>query len=809
MMRYRTRFMTRSVLSGALALAASAMFPAAALAAAAATAGTGAGSESSASLENIVVTATRREETVQTVPISINAIGEQELATGAVKSIEDIAALTPGLQFALPNGFSAAFTTIAMRGLNTNTGPPTVGVYLDDTTVSSRLSGTANQGNVYPYSFDLARVEVARGPQGTLFGAGSEAGTVRFITNQPSLTEFSGIARAEFGETEGGRASYETGIAMGGPIAQDQLGYRFSAWVRSDGGYVNRVNPIPGPDFKTVVATDANTNKKEVFKGALAFQAGDFLITPMIYYQRTHQDDAGRYYDNFSNASQGQFNNGVLLPEVWTDRWNMESIKIEDHKLPFADLVIDGSYFYREATEVLDESAFVCPGLGPVGCGSPLGIPFPSSAADVAYTPTNLNVAAYTAEARLASNSKDSRFSWVAGIYFEHRAQEDFQINYAPAAYPIYFGHPPPGPALNQSIVQDQHELFVDVQTAVYAQGDFKITDKLTATVGERIARITVDGADTTAITALTGAPAYAPFHAENTPATPHLGLQYQISQDDMVYATFGEGFRPGGGNGLIPNTSGPCNGQPQVPATYAPDTVHGFEVGSKATFFDRRLQVDASVFYNEWKGIQQYTGESCGPYAYALNAGNAVSDGFDLSLRGIITPQLTIDVNAGYVNAYYTASGCIPSCDVTPNTLIVKKGDKVGVLPQVVAPWNINATLNYEVAVNGTDKFHASATTFYTSQSPGPFLAQNAPTANQASPNYYPLEAPDPATHLYNGRVGYTMGKLDVTAYINNIFNNTPNLSKYQANNTPAFNLISYTTFRPRTLGVSVNYSF
>ncbi len=800
----------RSVFTGVLAVTATLMVWTAAPAADT----TSAGSESTATLENIIVTATRREETVQNVPISINAIGAQELATGAVKSIEDIAALTPGLQFALPNGFSAAFTTIAMRGLNTNTGPPTVGVYIDDTTVSSRLSGTANQGNVYPYSFDLNRVEVARGPQGTLFGAGSEAGTVRFITNQPSLTEFTGTTRAEFAETEGGRNSYEAGIAMGGPIVQDEVGYRFSAWVRSDGGYVNRVNPIPGPGFDSVVATDANTNKKEVFKGALAFQAGDFLITPLIYFQRTHQDDAGRYYANFSDAQEGQFNNGVLLPEVWTDRWNMESIKAEDHKLPFADLTIDASYFYREATEVLDESAFVCPGLNPtLGCGSPLGTPFPNSASDVAYTPTNLNVEAYTAEARLASNTTDSRFSWVAGVYFEHRAQADFQINYAPAAYPIYFGHPPPGPGLNQAIVQDQHELFVDVQTAVYAQGDFKITDQLTATVGERVAKITVDGADTTAITALTGAPAYAPFHANNNPTTPHLGLSFKFNQDDMVYATFGEGFRPGGGNGLIPNTSGPCNGQPQVPSTYAPDTVHGFEVGTKDTFFDRRLQVDLSVFYNTWKGIQQYTGESCGPYAYSLNAGNAVSDGFDLSLRGIITPQLTVDVNAGYVNAYYSASGCIPDCNTYPNTLIVKEGDKVGVLPQVVAPWNINATLNYEVPVNGTDKFHASVTTFYTSQSPGPFLSQNAPSLPgqpvQNSPNYYPLEAPDPPTHLYNTRVGYTMGKLDVTAYINNILNNTPNLSKYQANDSPLFNLISYTTFRPRTLGVSLNYSF
>jgi outer membrane receptor protein involved in Fe transport len=803
------------------------MFSASAPAADTPNTGTGA----TETLENIVVTAQRREETVQSVPISINAIGADQLDAGIIRDIGDIAAMTPGLQFALPNGFSQAFTTISMRGLNTNTGPPTVGVYLDDTTISSRLSGTANQGNVYPYSFDLARVEVARGPQGTLFGAGSEAGTVRFITTQPSLTDFSGVLKGDLAETEGGRGSYEAGIAMGGPIIPNEVGYRFSAWERSDGGYVNQINTLPGPGYLNVTDPNANTNKKTVFKAALAFQAGDFLVTPGFYYQRTHQDNSGRFYGAYSDAQDDILNNGYLLPEAWTDRWNMESIKAEDKNLPFADLTIDGSYFYREATEVLDESAFVCPGMvtnGQPGCGNPLGIGYAENMNQVAYTPTNMNVEAYTAEARLASNSKDSRISWVAGVYFEHRAQRDFQIDYDPADYQESFGSSvtaatphglPSGLPLNSYIIQDQHELFVDVQTAAYVQFDFRIFDPLTLTVGERVAHVTVDGADTTAISYLTGAPPYAPFHGENNPVTPHLGLTYHINQNDLVYFTFGEGYRPGGGNGAIPNGpgEGSCAGQPQVPSTYAPDSVHAFELGTKDTFMDGRLQIDMSLFYNEWRGIQQYLSESCGPYAFATNAGDAVSDGMDLQLQWVLSPQLRFDLNAGYVNAYYTVNAYVPYNGTAgtlpgPSTLIVGKDDKVGILPQVIAPWNVNATLNYEVPVNGTDKLHAAITTLYTSQSPGPFITQNV-----GSLNYYPLAAPDPATHMYNGRVGYTMGKLDLTAYVNNILNNTPELSKYQPNNafcTPpgnplCYNLVDYTTFRPRTLGITALYTF
>jgi iron complex outermembrane recepter protein len=757
-------------------------------------------------LGEVIVTATRRAESVEDVPISINAFGEEQLAMGAIKSIDDIAALTPGLQFAVPNGFSAAFTTISIRGLNTNTGPPTVGLYLDDTVISSRLSGTANQGNVYPYVFDLNRVEVERGPQGTLFGAGAEAGTVRFITNQPSLTEYSGLARSELSSTEGGRLSYEAGVAYGGPIIPDEVGFRLSVWDRSDGGWVNRIDPLPGADFGNVIAPDANTNTKTVVKGALAFKVGDVLVTPAIYYQRVHQDDAQRFYGAFSDPEDGVFNNGVLLPEVWTDKWVLPSIKAEDH-LPFADATANVSYLSRQATEILDESAFVCPGLqtppgsGNFGCGNPLGTGYPTSLSQTAYTPTNLSVNAYTAEVRLASNTKDTFFSWVAGLYYEHRQQRDFQTDYDEAAYPQYFGHPAPCTGLFCSIIQDQHELFTDVQTAVFAQGDFHLTHALTLTVGERVAHVTVDGADTTSISYLTGAPPYAPFHAKSNPVTPRLGLSYQFDKNNLAYIAFSEGYRPGGGNGEIPNTSGPCAGQPQVPLTYSPDYVHALELGTKNTLLDGRVQVNAAVFHNEWNNIQQYISESCGPYAYGTNAGNAVSNGFDLQLHALLTQELRFDLNVGYVNAYYSKSGYIPGQAQSDASIIVREGDKVGILPQVNAPWNINATLDYEQPLSNGNKFHSQVVELYTSQNPGPFITQNTEV------NGYGLAVPDPATHLYNARVGYTMGKLDLSLFLNNIFNNSQALSKYQANGGSS--LVSYTTFRPRTLGLTANLSF
>jgi iron complex outermembrane recepter protein len=734
-------------------------------------------------LEEVVVTATRREESVQRIPISVTAFGEADLTSGQVKGIEGLAALTPGLQFAVPNGFSSAFTTIAIRGLNSNTGPSTVGIYLDDAPISSRLSGYTNQGSAYPYVFDLNRVEVARGPQGTLFGAGSEAGTVRFITNSPSLTQYSGSARAEVGETEGGRLSYETGAASGGPLVPNEIGYRVSVWNRSDGGYVDRVDPATG----AITASNANTVGKTVVKAALAFQAGEnVLITPSFYYQRVHQDDAQRFYQAFSDAPSGVFHNGVELPEVWTDHWTLPSLKLEAH-LPFAELTATASHLDRDVSEILDQSSFVCPSLGPTGCGNPLGIGYPETASQVAYTPTGLSVKASTVEVRLASNAKDAWLSWVAGLFYDHRIQTDFQTSYDLAVTP-------PGPGLPPGLFQDQHETFTDDQIAAYAQGDLHFTDKLTLTLGERVAqvKVRVEEASFAPLAVFYDAPADAVTHSKETASSPRVALSFQADSDNLFYGSYSRGFRIGGGNAPVPPS---C---PQVvPETYKSDYVQAYEVGAKDTFLGGRVQADTSVFHNIWKNIQQYVGLPCGPFAYSTNAGSAISNGMDFAVQAIVTERIRWNLAVSYVDAYYDANAYDRS-----GNILVGKDDKVGILPQVNPPWTVNTALNYEMPFQDGDKLHFRVEYNFTSRNPGPFITQLV-----NSQNTYPLAVPDPSTNLYNFRAGFTRDKLDVTFFINNVFNSTPWLSKYQG--VGSSNLITYSTFRPRTLGLSANYDF
>src|SRR3984885_12512583 len=226
--------------------------------------------ESSGGLETVVVTATRRSEQLSKVPESISAFTAQRIDQLNAKSIADLVAYTPGVTF------DTESKDISIRGVNSTAGDATTGIYIDDTPIQLRSLGFGSD-NTLPSVFDLERVEVLRGPQGTLFGAGSEGGTVRYITPQPSLTDYSVYAKSEVSDTQDGAPSYEAGVAVGGPIVDDELGFRLSVWGRRDGGYIDRVN------YQTDQVTEQNANSQDTYsvRGALLFQpTPQFSITP-------------------------------------------------------------------------------------------------------------------------------------------------------------------------------------------------------------------------------------------------------------------------------------------------------------------------------------------------------------------------------------------------------------------------------------------------------------------------------------------------------------------------------------------------
>ncbi|MBF5092898.1 TonB-dependent receptor [Novosphingobium sp. NBM11] len=429
----------------------------------------------------IIVTATRKSEALSKVPLSVSAFSTETLDKRGVRDFSDVIRQTPGVVFEATN----TTTNIAIRGINSTVGAATTGVYIDDTPIQVRALGYSG-GNAYPVIFDLERIEVLRGPQGTLFGAGSEGGTIRFISPQPSATTTSGRIRSELSFTEGGAPSYEIGAAFGTPIVQDKLAIRASGYYRRDGGYIDRVRF----EDKSVVQKNANWNESYVGRVALAWTPTPQLtITPSVVFQKLNTNDSGESWDNiaadqtqpsvpFSDYANNKLLNGNRVREWSKDRFVLPSLNIR-YDLGGADLIAIGSYFDRKQTFVSDYTTFD----QSLFTGITLPI-FPNQSAFSDFVNTQKN---WTGELRLQSTAKDSKISWVIGTFYQQAKQTSIQqvndtffYQYAPFLAGIL------PPLVNGKLIYDQATTSKDTQYAVYGQVNYKPVDRLTLTVGLR-----------------------------------------------------------------------------------------------------------------------------------------------------------------------------------------------------------------------------------------------------------------------------------------------------------------------------------
>ncbi|HVV27503.1 MAG TPA: TonB-dependent receptor [Rhizomicrobium sp.] len=283
------------------------------------------------SVEEVIITANRREEVLSKVPISVAAYTDEAMEQRGVKSLSDLQRLTPGLN--LSNSQQNSGNTISIRGIASSAGSSTTGIYIDDVPIQAAALGTAGYGQTYPVVFDLARIEVLRGPQGTLFGSGSEGGTIRFIQPEPSLTDYDIYARAEGNKVgQDGATGYEYGLAGGGPIIEGKLGFRLSGYYRKQAGWINEeqgtVNVLnatgaAGPNsiqFQPggLVDKDANWQTATSLRAALSWAPTDSItITPSVQYQDQYLHyQGGTFYVQPSNPRSDTYVNLMAVPTV-------------------------------------------------------------------------------------------------------------------------------------------------------------------------------------------------------------------------------------------------------------------------------------------------------------------------------------------------------------------------------------------------------------------------------------------------------------------------------------------------------------
>jgi iron complex outermembrane recepter protein len=753
------------------------------------------------SLDEVIVTARRREERLQDVPISVSAYTQVALDNQSVRQIDDIARLTPGVTFGRGTDNNSDSSNISIRGINSDAGAATTGVYIDDTPIQSRHL-SFDTFNAYPALFDIDRVEVLRGPQGTLFGAGSEGGTVRFILPEPSLQHDSAYVRSEIAGTDGGDPIYEVGAAYGAPIIPDELGFRASVSYRREGGYVDRV------DWHDDTVTDPNSNWNRTLSARVALKwaiSETLSVTPSVYYQDHYLADTSAYWVPVAGMdptngwlTSGGFKNGNAIPNASSDTFSLPALKVEWQFGP-AQLVSNTSYFSRNQHASLDNSEFI----GALFIGSPFQ-PVGSNATE--YTADKQDV--FTQELRIESTDPKARVNWTVGAFFQHArentleniiapslpSQFDSQLGLAPGTFIASFGPLLPGGSV---YLQDPF-MAVDKQLALYGQTDIKLTDPLALTLGVRVAKSDFDGTAAYAGPAV-GPPVSSTGSASEHPVTPKAGLTYTLSDDNMLYFTAAKGYRVGGTNPEVGSTCGPslaAIGLTAAPPQYSSDSVWSYEVGTKNSFADHRVLFNASVYLIKWKNIQQnvYLSE-CG-YQFVDNLGAAQSKGFDLQTEFRPTENWSLGGTFSYTDAAYTQTVLLPGA----NQSLVQDGDHLA-----GSPWTLNAWSQYTfpiLGLNGYARFDYQYGAQQTDKVP------NQDPLNSSYAKYY---ASVPVQSNMSVRSGVRWQRFDVSLFAQNLFNTHPTLTQYEDVGTPTGGspLLYDYTWRPRTIGITATYRY
>ena len=721
-------------------------------------------------LQEITVTATRREEDINKVPLSITAYTTEQMDDQGIRQMDDLARLTPDLQFTHTSGAAGNNSSnIAIRGVFSDVGAATTGIYIDDTPIQMRNVGYWN-ANAFPQIFDLERVEVLRGPQGTLFGAGAEGGAVRFITPDPGLKKYSGYARAELADTVSGSPSYEAGAAVGGPIMEDKLGFRVSAWGRTDGGYIDRVSPDTG----RTVDSNSNYQHSMVGRAALAAAPVDSLkVTASLLYQNVYNHDRDQYWGNLSDPSRDDFKQASRVRQPAKDEFYLPALKVQ-YDLEKMSFVSNTSYFYHRDWASLDYTTY----FAGIFDGNPLQY-LPGDAPSQAFITNRQN--AFTEEARLQSSDPAALIDWTVGLFYSDATQndQDLTVN-GQAAYTSAFG----------SVYSfTQYTRARDRQIAGYANVDFKVTQALKATAGVRVSHDKFDFNQASAFSGFTQP--LITGNQSDTPVTPKLGLSYQLDADNFLYFTAAKGYRQGGVNEAVSADLCAADlkalGLTSTPTAYTPDSLWSFEVGAKDSLFGGRLGLDSSVYTLKWKNIQQSVRlPSCG-FAYVGNLGTATGVGGDLAARFKVTGDFLAGFSAGYVSLTYDK----PVYE-GPNATLVNKGDVIGGPPFHATAWTL-----YKFNLFDHGAFYRID---YTYQNGTPAVDSRVFSYDPSLPQPGPLKS-------LSMRAGVYLSGWELSVFGNNLTKEEAPLAI--SHDIPGSGPYYLSSYRPLTFGFTAAYHF
>jgi outer membrane receptor protein involved in Fe transport len=765
-------------------------------------------------LEEVVVSAQKRDESLQDVPLSIQAIGQEQLSELKVDDFGDYVKFLPNVSYqSYGPGFARPYMRGVASGENANhSGPlPSVGVYLDEQPI------TTIQGPLDVQIYDVARVEVLAGPQGTLYGASSQAGTIRIITNKPQVGEFDAGYELT-GSTLEGDLGYVGQGFVNAPLG-DKAAIRLVGWTKHEPGFIDnvrstRVFPVSGIalDNSSRVEDNYNDWTKTGARLALGINLNEsWTLTPTVMAQRTTSHGSFGF-----DPLEGDLKVAHALPEGIKDKWVQAGLTLQG-KIGNWDMTYAGAYLKRDddtKSDYADYSFFydVCCGYGEYAYDNDGNLVDPSQ-----FIAGSDRYKKQSHELRFSSPA-ENRWRLTAGLFTQrqsHGIRQQYQIaNWAEALWV-------PGNTDTIWLTDQERE---DDDDAVFGELTFDITDKLSITGGARFFETenSLKGffGYSAVFSSMTGeSQCFDPTPFRTAPClnldktvkedgnSKRLNMTFHATDDVMLYLTWSEGFRPGGINrrGTIP--------------PYKADFLTNYEFGFKTTFANNRVRVNGALFQDDWENFQySFLGQN--GLTEIRNAGQARIRGFEADIVWAVTEGFTLSTAMSWLDAVTTEDYCgvtylqgpnegrpVTKCDdslAPPDSRVqAPSGQDLPVQPSFKG----NAVGRYEFPV-GNQKAHVQGAWVYQSSA-----WSDLRTAERE------LLGKQPAYNIFDLAAGIDNESWGLELFVKNVFDERAEIARYAECSTfqpgtnppvPLCGLQPYTvTNTPRTVGITFSKHF
>ena len=736
-------------------------------------------------LGEIIVTATKQAESLQEVGLSITAISDADLQQMGVTGFIDFAVHVPNLGMAYEADGRFDSSSPSLRGVF---GVNTTGVYFDDTPVNA---------SILPRVMDLDRIEVLRGPQGTLYGAKSMGGTIRFITKQPDLHESESNVHTTLSTVKEGDQNWAFDGNFNMPLVEGRSAVRLGAYYGQNSGIFDRAyqpgwvdsfgdpRTSPGPAF----ATNENVDDEKYYGGQIA---GKFTLTDdvslnlRVMGQKVEADGLPFADIEPDNTTQLRFFN---TEEPGSDRWYIISGTL-NWDVASGEVVSSTSWYDRRTSEWEEEASFLHFLFDQV-----IGIPIDPLESAINTTE---KYSSFVQEVRYSSRF-DGAFNFIAGAFYQdlkwnHHYPRAVQTGLADAI-DEFTGVPGLGQDCEFGFcLTDDDLIFTDTmitktkEIAIFGEATWEISDRWSMTLGGRYYDNEVSATNESDGFANGGPSTFAEKQSESG-FNPKVLVQANLNDDVNVYASAAKGFRIGGVNGNVPELL--CGEEldqlgiePSNATTYDSDSLWSYELGMKSSIADNRVTLNGAVFYIDWSDIQQLHRLACG-FQFTSNAGQARSQGFELELMAAPVEGLTLGLGIGYTDAEITDAGGVPG---------VNKGDKI----QGVPDWTFTSSAQYMWPLaNGRQGLVRGDFNYYGDS----FSANNATSAAE--------QRLREAWTALNLRAGLVDERWEVLLFVDNVTDERASLadSRSIAAETPGRQRLVVN--RPRTIGLEARMRF